>query len=101
MQVRLRSTQPKEGIDMARFRQLVTVIYEVDLSREEMIELLTKADPEGNGAESMSDEDLAVRIATTANDNGQGQATDIIYPALTDAAGDWSDTDDVGDWVVV
>lgn len=81
-----------------RLTQLVTVVYETRYTREEALELLQLS---GFDMADVPDEptgrQLAEILAAAANTESLG-GHDELYTRLTDDAGDWVDTTDVGDW---
>lgn len=81
----------------ARFRQLVTAIYEADLTRAEMVQILTAAGTAD--ADSMSMANLALCVVATANDPGAGNNS-LVTDFLSDASGESCDSDSIGDWNV-
>lgn len=82
-----------------RLTQLVTVLYETLYTREQALELLRMSGSEMADAldDDVTDRQLAGWLATAANTEslpGYGE----LYTRLTDDAGDWVDTADIGDW---
>jgi hypothetical protein len=83
-----------------RLTQLVTVVYETSYTREEALELLKKSgSPMAHVPGELTIQKLAESLAAAAN-NPSLSGYDELYPQLTDDAGDWVDTADIGDWEV-
>lgn len=83
-----------------RLTQLLTVLYETSYTREETLELLKASGSEvAHEGVEQTNRQLAESLAMTANTaslKGYGE----LYTRLTDDAGDWVDTHDIGDWKV-
>lgn len=81
-----------------RLRQLVMVVYETTYTREEAFELLQLSGLDmAHVPDDPTNGQLAKILAAAANTESlTGQ--DELYTRLTDDAGDWVDTADVGDW---
>lgn len=81
-----------------RLRQLVTVVYETTYTREEALELLQLSGLDmAHVPDDPTNGQLAKILAVAANTESL-TGYDELYTRLTDDAGDWVDTTDVGDW---
>lgn len=76
-----------------RLTQVVKVLYEVDYTREDALDLLKEAGHEW--LDLTDNASIAERLAQIANQSGGGNG---LYERLVDDAGDWKDTVDVDDW---
>lgn len=83
-----------------RLTQLMTVLYETSYTREEALELLKKSGSQmAHLPGDLTNEQLAESLAAAANNVSLGKGYDELYSRLTDDAGDWVDSTDIGDWL--
>lgn len=86
--------------DGATLRQTTTVLYTVDVSREDMLTLLA---PTGVDYSTTPTAELAAILAATANaddDTTDSELSGEVYAWLVENAGDSVETTDVEDWYV-